>query len=62
MTKKRGGTIKRYGSKGIKRCALDIKKKNVMRSNENEEVRNHNENTKKFDITVPIHMLVHIGY
>ena len=47
MTKKGAGAIKRYGSEGIKRCVLDIKKKNVMKSNENEEVRNRNEKNTK---------------
>ena len=47
MTKKETGTIKKYGSKGIKRCALAIKEKSVMRSSKNEKIRDRNEKDTK---------------
>ena len=59
---KETGAIKKYGSEGIKRCVLTIKAKSVMRSNKNEKIRDHNKKDTKFDVTIPIHMLVHIGY
>ena len=63
MTKTGAVAIKRYGSEGIKRCALDIKKKNVMKNQQKwKDKESHEEEHKISDVTIPIHMLVRIGY